>query len=113
MSEDFLEDPFEEGSDSLNVDVIFNKLLTSDDIALKTELYNPLALAQLRMLGNYFKSIGFEKCASTIEGFITAYCEFMVSYKRQGRTEIVKGISGAISGAMEERNGPLQVAKKA
>jgi len=35
MSEEILDNPFDDGNDSLNVDIIFNKLLTNDDIALK------------------------------------------------------------------------------
>jgi hypothetical protein len=104
MSDEFLENPFDSGDDSLNVDVIFNKLLTSDDIALKTELHNPLVVAQLKNLANYFNSINLTLCASTIEGFIEAYCQYMVSYKRQGRLEIVKGIAGMINDITNDKN---------
>jgi hypothetical protein len=104
MSEEILDNPFDDGNDSLNVDIIFNKLLTNDDIALKTELHNPLALAQLKTLAEYFKTINFTNCEKTINAFITAYCEYMVSYKRQGRLEIVKGIAGMIGEIGSDKN---------
>jgi len=55
-------------------------------------------------LAEYFKSINFTNCEKTINAFITAYCEYMVSYKRQGRLEIVKGIAGMINEIGSDKN---------
>lgn len=101
MSENPLEDLLEKGGNELDVNTILNKLLTNDDIALKTELHNPLAIAQLKTLADYLESIKLKKCAATINNFITAYCEFMVSYKRQGRLEIAKAVSRLLNEQVE------------
>lgn len=110
-SDNPLDDLLNKGDVTLDAHTILNKLLTNDDIALKTELHNPLALAQLKTLAEYFKSINFINCEKTINAFIEAYCEYMVSYKRQGRLEITKAVSRLMTEITIDKNNPLSQSK--
>lgn len=72
---------------------ILRALLQSNDIELKTEIQNPLALARLKALATYLNSVGYVKSKKTIEDFIEFYLKYMVSNKREGRKEIIQAIS--------------------
>lgn len=78
----------------ISIQKILNNLLDAEkNLELKTHIYKPKQLTSLVVLGNYLKSIGLVKCAKIIEGFIKTYLEYMISYKRLSRVEIIKAIS--------------------
>lgn len=63
------------------------------DIELKTDLPNPLAVAQLKAWARWAESVGFTGTKRLINEFIKDYLELRVSKDRKGRIEIVKAIS--------------------
>lgn len=70
-----------------------SSLMTKSDIELKTEIGNPLAIARLRAFGAWSEKEGLIGIEELTNNFIDKYLEYMVSYKRQGRGEVVRAIS--------------------
>ena len=80
-------------------DLSLNKILISlisdkKNISLKTELHNPLGLSVLNMLADYFESKDYPISAGILRDFIETYMEYMVSYKRKSRKEVIKALTG-------------------
>lgn len=100
---DALENLFEKGS-SASYEQILNELLTDKAIELKTEIPNPLALAQLAALSAALKDEGCPRSAKVIDDFIAKYLLYMVSNKRKSRTEIVSAFNQIFNQKMALRS---------
>ena len=73
---------------------ILNNLLDGkENLELKTHIFKPKALAGLKTIANYLKLIGLPKSSKTINNYIITYLEYMVSYKRKSRIEIIKAFT--------------------
>lgn len=80
-------------SEDLSLEKILAILLKSDDnLALKTQVDNPLGLSILSMLAEYLKTKKLKISSKLLKGFIKLYLEYMVSYKRMSRKEIIEGM---------------------
>ena len=78
----------------ISIQKILNNLLDAEkNLELKTHIYKPKQLTSLVILGNYLKNLGLIKSAKIIETFTKTYLEYMISYKRLSRIEIIKAIS--------------------
>jgi len=75
---------------------ILNELLSAEDIELKTEIIDPVALTRMKAYSDYWRSIGLTKTADFLDGFIQKYLLYMVSYKRQRAQEIVGAVSALV-----------------
>jgi len=89
-----------------------NKILTSlidgKNVELKTEINNPLGMAQLKILAKALKDEKMDTCSNTIIGFINDLNIFMVSFKRQSRKEIIAAVT---EGLKQERDLPEKLTK--
>jgi len=79
---------------------IINKLLTEEDLAVKTEIWNPLAASTLDVLGENFDKVLQQKVtAQDLKKLIIDWQLWMrrnmVSYKRQSRKEVVQAVTSA------------------
>jgi hypothetical protein len=71
---------------------LVGSLMTLDNLEFKTEIRNPLAMTQLLAMAQWAESEGMEVLEIT-NTFCDSYKKHMVSYKRQGRAEVVRAIS--------------------
>lgn len=106
--EDIIEGPgfFESmvPGDDLSSERILDKLTTVDrNIAVKTELINPLATARLQAYARWCKNEEMTIADDIITKFIKDYMVDMISNKRKGRLEVIHAISEKIRFRM--RNG--------
>ena len=80
-------------SDDLSFQKILNELLRSDaNLPLKTQIENPLNLAMLKTLASLLKIRKMKKSGKMIDDFIKVFLEYMVSYKRKSRAEIIDAV---------------------
>ena len=78
-------------SEEVTMEKILNLLLKSDkDLPLKSHVENPIALATLKLLACYLEEKKMKKSAKILNTFISTLLEYMVSYKRLGRKEIIE-----------------------
>jgi len=90
--------------DDLSSERILDKLTTVDkNIAVKTELVNPLAIARLQAYARWCKNEEMTIANDIITEFIKDYMIDMISNKRKGRLEVIHAISEKIRFRM--RNG--------
>ena len=83
--------------DDLSSERILDKLTTVDkNIAVKTELINPLAIARLQAYGRWCKQEGMINAYDNVTDFIKDYMVDMISNKRKGRLEVIHAISEKI-----------------
>ena len=67
---------------------ILTDLIAEDNVAMKTEIHNPLALAQLKTVSITLLNEKMKLCSAAIETFIQWFLTYMVSKDRQSRQEI-------------------------
>jgi hypothetical protein len=72
---------------------LVSSLMTVENIELKSELKNPLNLTRLGGVANWCNDQDLKSSKPVIDSFILDYLKYMVSNKRQGRSEVVKAIS--------------------
>lgn len=72
---------------------ILNNLLDKQDLELKTHILKPKELTSLKIIAEYLKLCELEFSYNILDKYISFYLEYMVSYKRLSRNEIVKAIS--------------------
>lgn len=78
----------------ISLQKILNNLLDGkDNLELKTHIFKPKQLASLLTLANYLKTLELDKSSKLIIEFIRIYLEYMVSFKRLSRIEVIKAIS--------------------
>lgn len=83
--------------DDLSSERILDKLTTVDrNIAVKTELINPLAIARLQAYARWCKNEEMTIGSDNITDFIKDYMVDMISNKRKGRLEVIHAISEKI-----------------
>ena len=68
--------------------IVLALISDKDNIELKTEIYNPLAMTLIEMFGKTFKQKGYLKTDLFIESLIFIYRLNMVSNKRKSRIEV-------------------------
>lgn len=110
QSEDIIEGPgFFEAmipGDDLSSERILDKLTTVDkNIAVKTELVNPLSIARLQAYAKWCKNEEMTIASNIITDFIKDYMVDMISNKRKGRLEIIHAISEKIRFRMKNAFG--------
>jgi len=72
---------------------ILNVLLSKDgNLAMKTEIENPLELALLNCYADHLDKKKLKRSAKFIRGFIEWYLQYMVSYRRKSRKEIIDAL---------------------
>lgn len=72
---------------------VLNSLMVSDkSLALKTQINDPVVVSVLDVLVAYAKKKGYTITATILENLLKSYRENMVSFKRQGRKEIIQGV---------------------
>lgn len=65
---------------------VLDRLNTSDeDLILKTNLPRPQAVAGLYMIAEYYRSLGLELPATTLEAYLDKYMEARISKNGDGR----------------------------
>jgi len=73
--------------------ILSNLLDGSENLELKSHIFKPKALAGLKSLSEYLHKLGYIKSSLIIKRFVRTYLEYMVSYKRLSRTEIIKAFA--------------------
>lgn len=92
--------------DDLSSERILDKLTTVDkNIAVKTELVNPLAIARLQAYARWCKNEEMTIGSDIVTDFIKDYMVDMISNKRKGRLEIIHAISEKIRFRMKNTFG--------
>ncbi|MBA7496346.1 hypothetical protein ES702_06946 [subsurface metagenome] len=78
-------------------------LLTKKDVALKTEIRNPPALATLKTLQKQYALMGWSKSANTLKTYIKYVNIYFVSHGRQSRAEYVDAFKWASTQLIQEK----------
>lgn len=70
------------------------KLLVTKDknLALKTEISDPLNFAVMGAMSEYLKKSGLKKSATLIHNILENHMIYMVSYKRKSRNELIEAL---------------------
>jgi len=70
------------------------KLLVTKDknLALKTEIDDPLNFAVMGAMGDYLKKSGLDRSAKLIGNILDNHMTYMVSFKRRGRGELIEAL---------------------
>lgn len=70
------------------------KLLVTKDknLALKTEIDDPLNFAVMGAMGDYLKKMGLHRSAKLIKNILENHMTYQVSYKRKGRAELIEAL---------------------
>jgi hypothetical protein len=90
---------------------LLGSLMDVKDIELKTEIADPLAMAQLKIMGYWCHEQHINEGQKAIDEFILVYLKYMVSHQRRGRLEVVKAISEFKSKIQKTLFGPKEVAE--
>lgn len=77
-------------------DILVSLISDKENLTLKTEIHNPRGITALSLLKEYFKGIKCSVTANIIGKLIDVYLEYMVSYNRKSRKEIIKALSSWI-----------------
>jgi len=93
---DLIDNPLKDFSkdNKITLQQILNNLLDGkENLELKSHIFKPKALAGLKSLSRYLKKLEYVNSSEIINKFIRTYLEYMVSYKRLSRTEIIKAFT--------------------
>lgn len=74
---------------SLN-DILMSMFDSEHDLELKTHIYNPKEIADLKMIARTCISGGIKETGEELLAYIKDYLEGMVSYLRKSRDEVIK-----------------------
>ena len=94
--QDLIDNPLKDLSkdNKITLQQILNNLLDGkENLELKSHIFKPKALAGLKSLSNYLEVLDYPKSSAIITAFIRNYLEYMVSYKRLSRIEIIKAFT--------------------
>jgi hypothetical protein len=69
-------------------------MVDEKNVAMKTDINQPLNLSRLEILAQMFEDEGLPRCALIIRQFVVLYRINRVSFKRQSRKEIIKALIG-------------------
>jgi len=73
--------------------VLNNLLEGKNNLELKTHIFKPKALAGLKSIAQYLETIGLPISSKLILDYIQTYLEYMVSYKRLSRKEVIQALT--------------------
>lgn len=95
-----------------DVDITYQKILnllidSKQNLQLKTQIDKPKELASLVSIAYTLKLYKYTKSYKTIMDFIKTYLEYMVSYKRLGRLEIIRALTPIESKRDTNLNNPI------
>jgi hypothetical protein len=76
------------------VEKILNSMVDEKNVAMKTDINQPLNLTRLEIIAQMFEDENLPKCALIIRQFVVLYRINRVSYKRQSRKEIIRALIG-------------------
>lgn len=83
---------------------LLNGMVTEDEnLALKSDVDNPLALNVLNMVKDYLKTNKMNKSSTLLDGFITGYLRYRIPYKRMSRKEMIEGITAVYKYEMAQQ----------
>lgn len=89
-------DEMEEVED-ISLQQILNNLLNAENnLNLKSQVERPKELASLFILSKYLKQYNFKNSGELLQLFINTFLEYMISYKREGRKEIIRALTNLI-----------------
>lgn len=72
---------------------VLNTLNSPENIEMKTEINNVPGMAGIKTVSEFLRSKGFEEVADQLDNYLETHFKYMVSYRRQGRGEIVGAVS--------------------
>lgn len=75
---------------------ILREMFTDDNIEMKSDFKNPLAMSKGRLLVKWLRIDKHDEAADLMEDFLEFFERDVVSNKRQGRTEIISAIAELI-----------------
>lgn len=76
---------------------ILLSLLDKDNVEMKTEIEEPLRLAQLKTVENACATEKLRRCAKSIKIFIYNYLVYQVSHDRQSRKETIQALQALMT----------------
>lgn len=83
-------------SDKSLEDIVSSLLDSEEDLEMKTEIHNPLAMAIYTASSYYIKSEGYVETHKFIDKFLNAFRKDMVSYDRKSREEVKQMVSSLL-----------------
>ena len=83
-----------------NLHKVLVSMLDNKNVATKTEIQNPLAMARLVSIAEWLEAYEMHKPAKFIKAFILWYQTYMISHDRKSREEVVSVLG---EGMKEER----------
>lgn len=86
----------------IRVEQILQEMIRSDDIKLKTHIVAPAETSSLRALESLLESYGLKTSAQVIRTWLDNYEQYMVSWKRLSRAEIIKAVSSILAAGIQE-----------
>jgi hypothetical protein len=78
--------------EEITYEKILSSLLNSEDLNLKTEIRSPQKLAGLFTYAKYLNQLGLSDSKDLLEAYIDILNEYMVSYERASRKEIIEAV---------------------
>ena len=78
--------------EEITYEKILSSLLNSEDLNLKTEIKSPQKLAGLFIYAKYLSQLNLTDSKDLIETYIDILNEYMVSYNRASRKEIIEAV---------------------
>ena len=96
MTESGLFDGMDEVDDISFQQILNNLLNAENNLNLKTQVNKPKQLASLFILSKYLEKNNFENSGKLLESFINIFLEYMISYRREGRKEVIRALTNLI-----------------
>jgi len=87
-------DVFTDYDPEVTLEKILNSMLSPENIAMKTEISDPVLYAQVMILATYLKDLGIEAYKYLVK-YIDLLNLYYTSYKRKRPKEIIEAISSA------------------
>jgi hypothetical protein len=87
----------------IRVEQILQQMIRKEDIKLKTHIIAPVEISSLRALEALFVAYSMKNAAVVLGTWLNEYEQYMVSWKRLSREEIIKAVSAVLAARMEER----------
>lgn len=98
---DELDELFNVGNDD-TVEKILAQLLTKEDIELKTNIPNPMAITKLSMIADYLEGNQMPITCAVIRSFVQHYLELAPSKNGERAKQIVKAFSDISRAGFEQ-----------
>ena len=87
-----LMDGFVTGQEETPEKILVRMMESDEHIFLKTDYNKPRAVTKLQAWAKYFESINCPRTSELISGYVIDYSRNRVSFRREGRKEIIKAL---------------------